>query len=303
LLSRFADDCARLPQIMLNRQSFLPIVFSLLFVFVSSVAESADKNNKNNNNAQERRDDQRIASAREDLNDIEKKLQADIKQANAADGELKKLHEKVVAAKKELDAVRDKTEKDVAHKLKLSETTEAQRKAFQDFDEASKPVIAAMKSDPKYVSVAQKADAAEKLLKELAARTDLDDTSRQHMQSQASKDLADWRYNLKIYLDNAESLKPYRDKLAVVQAKLTDIRTQVKMQTENHGDVRKAEKLWDAAKASQAKADLELQTLRRKIAADNAKLVSERSQLAKAIAQDKQNNNSNKNKNNKNGKR
>lgn len=288
-----------------------PFVLSCLWIVLLAVPGSfaSAQNNKNNkNNAQERKDDQRVQNAREDVNEIEKRLQADLKELKSADGELRKLHEKIVDAKKEVDAVRKKTEQDVAYKLRINETIEEQKKAQAAYDEASKPLIESMKTNPKYSELAKRADAAEKTLKELNARTDVDDTTRQHLQSQSSKELADWRYNVKNFLDTAPELKAQREKLAAVQAKLADSRHHLKLQVDAHADVRNAEKKYDKAKQDEDKAKTAFASKKQKVMADQSKLAAEKAQLSKAMYQDKQNNNNNKNnknnnKNNNKGKR
>ncbi len=268
-------------------------------IFVSS---GSDSSAQNKNNPQERKDDRKVASAREDVNEIEKRLQGNMKELKAADAELRKLHDKIVDAKKEVDAVRKKTEQDVAYKLRINETIEEQKKAVAAYEEASKPLVAAMRTNPKYSALAQRVDAAEKALKDLNARTDVDDTTRQHLQSQSSKDLADWRYNVKSYLDSAPELRTQRDKLLAVQAKLADSRHQLKLQVDAHADVRNAEKKYDKAKQDEEKAKTAFASKRQKVLSDQSKLVAERGQLAKAMAQDKQNNNNNNNKNKNNNK-
>ncbi len=272
------------------------------FVLVSALSATSLFSAPNNkNNTQEKKDDQKIQANRQDVNELEKKLQNDAKAIKAAETEVRKLQEVLVEAKTSLDKVTKQTEEWIAKNLGIPEAVEAQRKAQTAYDEATKPLIASMRTNPKYAALAQRVEAASKTLKELNGRTDLDESARQ-LQSAANKELSDWRYAQTNFLDSCSELKVPRETLLAAQKRLSELRSQMKKQLDIHPDVRNAEKKWTKAKTDREKASAEVAELYKKAAVDKNRLLAERSQLSKSIMQDKANDNKNKNNNNNNNK-
>ena len=282
--------------------------FNSIFLFVGWISfcvtfVAAAPKGKNNNSAQEKKDDARVQSARQDVSTAEKKIQADAKELKTADAEMKKSLEALSSAKKAADETEKRLERWIIQNLGIPEATEAQRTLQTEYDAATKPLLEAMKTNPKYMPAIERAEKANALLKSLATDNQLDNATRQQKQSEASKDMADWRFTMNAYLESASELKYPREKLVAAQKKLADLRAQMKKQLELHPDLKTAEKKVSQAKAEHEKVELKVATLRRKAVADQSKLGAERAQLTKAAMQDKQNdskNNNNKNNNNKN---
>jgi hypothetical protein len=281
-----------------------PLSVSLIgWILVSLLsANSVLVAQNNKNNAQEKKDDQKIQENRQDVNEMEKKLQNDAKAIKAAEAETQKYHSMLTDAKSNLDKVTKQTEEWIVKNLGIPEAIEAQRKAQTAYDEAAKPVIDSMRTNPKYSALAQRVEAASKTLKELSTRTDLDAAAKQQLQSAANKEIADWRYAQTNFLDASSELKTPRETLLAAQKRLSELRSQMKKQLDNHPDVRNAEKKWSKAKEDREKAAARVAELYKKAAVDKNKLIAERAQLSKSIMQDKANDqkkNNNKKNNNK----
>ena len=148
-----------------------------------------------------------------------------------------------------------------------------------------------MKVNPKYMPAIERAEKAALVLKSLGSDTQTNEATRKQMHSQATQDLADWRYTMDAFFDSASELKVPRQKLEAAQKKLSELRSQLKNQLELHPDLKSADKKWDQAKLAHDKDLQQLASIKRKAAADQSKLVAERAQLAKAAMQDKQNDN------------
>jgi hypothetical protein len=251
--------------------------------------------------AQEKKDDQKIQANRQDVNEMEKKLQNDAKAIKAAETEARKLQDVVAESKTALDKTTKQTEEWIAKNIGIPEAIEKQRKAQAAYDEATKPLIDSMRTNPKYAPLAQRVEAAVKTLKELSGRTDLEEAAKQQLQSAANKEIADWRYAQTSFLDSSSELKVPKETLLAAQKHLSELRSQMKKQLDNHPDVRNAEKKWTKAKTDREKAAAEVAALYRKAAIDKNRLLAEKSQLSKSIMQDKANDNKN-NKNNNNDK-
>ncbi len=291
------------------RSTCLPFVLLPLFFVSSSVSTSviAAPKGKTNNSAQEKKDDANVQRARQDVNEAEKKIQSDIKEVKAAEAETKKSLDAIATARKSMDETSKRLENWISQNLGIPEAIEGQRASQTAYDAATKPLIAAMKTNPKYMPLVERAEKADKLLKSLVTDTQLDEATRKQQQSAASKELADLRSTVSTYLESLPELQYPREKLLSAQKKLADLRSQLKKQLEMHPDLKATEKKYSQAKDSHEKDTQRVATLRRKAAADQSKLISERAQLTKAAMQDKQNdmknnnnNNKNKNKNNKN---
>jgi hypothetical protein len=291
----------------MSRSPFSVSLIGLILVsLLSANSVLAAQNNKNN--AQEKKDDQKIQENRQDVNEMEKKLQNDAKAIKAAEAETQKYQSMLTDAKTNLDKVTKQTEEWIVKNLGIPEAIEAQRKAQTAYDEAAKPIIDSMRTNPKYAALAQRVEAATKTLKELSTRTDLDAAAKQQLQSAANKEIADWRYAQTNFLDASSELKTPRETLLAAQKRLSELRSQMKKQLDNHPDVRNAEKKWSKAKEDREKAASKVAELYKKAAIDKNKLIAERAQLSKSIMQDKandqkKNNNKKNNNNNKNNKK
>ena len=279
------------------RYSHVVLMAFAAFVFGISLASAAQKG-KNNNSSQERKDDARVQNERQDVSAAEKKLQADVKEVRAAETEAKKAMDAVATAKKAMDETSGRLSRWISQNLGIPEAEEAQRTAQAAYDEATKPLIASMKSNPKYMPAIEKAEKASALLKTLATDTSIDESIRKSQQSQAAKEMSDWRSTMNAYLESASELKYPREKLVAAQTKLAELRSQMKKQLDVHPDLKAAEKKWTQAKEAYAKDVERVAAMRRKGAADQSKLMAEKAQLTKATMQDKQNDNKNKNNNN-----
>lgn len=255
------------------------------------------QNGKNNNKSQERQDGQRVQAARQDISEVEKRLQAELKGVKASEAELRKFHEVLKDAKTTWDAIRNETERTLSDQLRLPAAIETQRKAQAAYDEATGPIVASMQANPKYSDLFSKAIVAEKSLKELSGNTTLDAAKADQLRSAASKILSDWRYARDRYLESHPDLKDERTALTEAQAKLIDIRSLLKKQLDAHPDPKVAERNYEKAKTDVDRAEAALAASRRKFVSEQSKLASERMQLSKAIAQDKKNDNNQKNKN------
>lgn len=281
--------------------SHSPLSVSPLGLILASLLSAnsilAAPNNKNS--SQEKKDDQKIQANRQDVNELEKKLQNDAKAIKAAESEVHKLQSLLTDAKNNLDKVSKQTEEWIVKNLGIPEAIEAQRKAQTAYDEAAKPLIESMRTNPKYAALAQRVEAASKTLKELATRTDLDAAAKQQLLSAANKEIADWRYAQTNFLDTSSELKNPRETLVTAQKRLSELRSQMKKQLDNHPDVRNAEKKWSKAKEDREKAAAKVAEQYKKAALNKNKLIAERAALSKSIMQDKANDNKNKNNNKK----
>jgi len=264
-------------------------------------ASAAQKGNKSQA-AQEKKDDARIKNARQELSAAEKKVRSDVKEFNAAELEAKRSFQAIASAKKAMDETSNRLERWISQNLGMPEAIEAQRAAQAAYDEAAKPLIAAMKANPKYMPLVERADKASQLLKSLATNTEIDETLRRQQQSAASKELADLRSTVSTYLESLSELEYPRQKLVTAQNKLAELRAQLKKQLELHPDLLAAEKKWNQSKEQHEKNVGRLASLRSKALSDKSRLAAEQAQLAKANQQDKQNDNKKKNNKNKNKK-
>ncbi len=278
--------------------------FSLAFLLaIAGVASlnsdglSAQKGNASNA-AKERKDDAKVQNERQDINEAEKKIQASLKELRAAELEAKKSAEAFTNSSKAKNEVVERLEKSLGEKLGLPKASEAQRAAQLAYDEASKPWLEAMKKDPQYLPAIDKATRAASILKSVAAESQPDDSLRQQ-QTQAASDMAEWRSTVSSYLSSISQLNPAREKLASAQSKLAGLRSQLKQQVESHPDLNASERKRIQAKEASEKDEQQVAMLRRRAASEQGKLLAEKSQLAKAIAQDKQNDGKNKNNNQK----
>jgi hypothetical protein len=273
------------------------VLLSCITTFVICSDVFALQKGNPNNAGQERKDDAKVQSERQDINEAEKKIQADLKELRAAELEAKKSAEAFTKASKAKNETIDNLERKLGEKLGLPKANEAQRAAQLAYDEASKKWLEAMKTNPKYMEAIEKAGRASATLKSLASTPNPDESIQKQQQTQAASDMAEWRSTLSSYLASISELNPVRDKLATAQKKLADLRTQLKQQVESHPELKASEKNRLQAKEETEKDEQKVATLRRKAASDQSKLLAEKSQLAKAIAQDKQNDNKNNNKN------
>jgi septal ring factor EnvC (AmiA/AmiB activator) len=262
----------------------------LLAGAMGSLGEAADPKNQPNK-SQEKKQDARVQSARQDVGEIQKKMQAAMNEARSAEVQVRKLQEAIGTAKKEVDKTKERLENWISQNIGLKDAVEAQRTAQRAYDDASKPVIESMKDNPKYAELGQRMATAEKTIKDIGARKDLDETTRQKLLGESSKVLADWRYAVSKHLETASELTGPREKLAAAQEKVSQLRSQLKLQLEAHPDYKSALKKWEKAKGDVDKAEAQVLAARRKAASENSKLASEKAQLSKAIAQDKQNDN------------
>lgn len=258
-----------------------------------------------NNAAQEKKDSARIKDAKEDVSEAQKKIQAALKELKAAEIEARKSFDAIADAKNALDETSKRLGNWISSNLGIPEAIETQRSLQAAYDEATKPLIAAMKTNPKFMPLVERADKAEKLLKSLATNTELDETTRRQQQSAATKELADLKVAVHTHLESLSELKYPKEKLVAAQTKLADLRMQLKKQLEMHPDIIAAEKKRSQAKEHHEKDAQRVATLKRKAVSDESRLASERAQLAKANMLDKKNDgkNNNKNNNNKNRKK
>lgn len=281
----------------------LPLAFLLSLAAVlplSSGGLAAQKGNAANA-GRERKDDAKVQSERQDINEAEKKIQASLKELRAAELEAKKSSEAFTTSSKAKNETINRLENTLGEKLGLPKANETQRTLQLAYDEATKPWLEAMKKDPKYSSAIEKAGRAAAILKSIAVESQPDESMREK-QSQAAIDMAQWRSTVSSYLASVSELNPAREKLAAAQNKLADLRSRLKQQVESHPDLRASERERIQAKEASEKDEQKVASLRRKAASEQGKLLAEKSQLAKAIAQDKQNdgkNNNNKNNNQK----
>ncbi len=282
---------------------FLKYSFALLTVYIVGLlflAPSSAAQKSKSNAAQEKKDDARVKDAKQDVSEAQKKIQNDLKELKAADAETKKSFAAIATAKKSMDEASSKLERWISQNLGIPEAIESQRSLQTAYDEASKPLIAAMKTNPKYMPLVERAAKADKLLKSLATNTELDEATRRQQQSAAAKEMADLKATVNTYLESLPELKYPKEKLVAAQTKLAELRLQLKKQLEMHPDLKAAEKKWSQAKENYQKDVQRMATLSRKAASDKSKLVAEQAQLQKANMQDKQNDNKNNNNKNKN---
>jgi sugar diacid utilization regulator len=265
----------------------------------STSSSAAQKGN--NNSAQEKKDAARIQAAKKDLNEAQKKMQNALKDVREAEAGAKKSFEAIATAKKSMDETTGRLERWISQNLGIPEAIESQRSLQAAYDEATKPLIAAMKTNPKYMPLVERASKAEALLKSLASNTELDSATRKQQQAAAAKEMADLRATVTTYLDSLSELKYPKEKLVAAQSKLAELRLQLKKQLEAHPDVLAARKKWEKAKDDHDKDAQKFASAKRKAAADDSKIAAERAQVAKANMLDKKNdanNNKNKKKNN-----
>jgi len=280
---------------------YAPIVFlaSVAIALLSSDAVAVQKGNASNA-GKERRDNAKVQNERQDINEAEEKIQADLKELRAAEAESKKSAEAFTNSSKAKNETIDRLEKTLGEKLGILMANEAQRVAQLAYDEASKPLLEAMKTNPKYMPAIEKAGQASVILKSLATEPQQDESLRKQQQTQAASNMAEWRNTLSSYLASISELNPAREKVASSQKKVAELRAQLKQLVDSHPDLKASEKERLQAKDANEKDEQKVATLRRKAASDQSKLMAEKTQLAKAIAQDKQNDGQNKNQNNNN---
>jgi len=279
------------------RYSQLVLLSSVAIAFLSSNAVAVQKGNASNA-ARERKDNAKVQNERQDINEAEKKIQADLKELRATEAESKKSAAAFADSSKAKNETIDRLEKTLGEKLGIPRANEAQRVAQLAYDEASKPLLEAMKTNPKYMPAIEKAGQASVVLKSLATEPQQNESLRKQQQTQAASDMAEWRSTLSSYLASISELNPTREKVASSQKKVAELRAQLKQQVDSHPDLKASEKERLQAKDVNEKDEQKVATLRRKAASDQSKLMAEKSQLAKAIAQDKQNDGQNKNQNN-----
>ncbi len=297
ILFRFLDfNEARL---FMRPLTVFPLAFLLAIAALlplSSDGLAAQKGNSANA-AKERKDDAKVQNERLDINEAEKKIQASLKELRAVEIEAKKSSDAFVSSSKARNETIKRLEKTLGDKLGLPKASETQRAAQLAYDEATKPWLEAMKKDPQYSTAIEKAGRAAGILKSIATESQPDESLREQ-QAQAAIDMAQWRTTVSSYLASVSELNPTREKLAAAQNKLADLRSRLKQQVESHPDLKASERERIQAMDASEKDEQKVATLRRKAASEQSKLLVEKSQLSKAIAQDKQNDGKSNNKNN-----
>ncbi len=104
----------------------------------------------------------------------------DLKEIKAAEVEAKKSFDLVTDAKQSLDEVTRRLEAWISQNLGIPDAMKAQKDAQTAYDEASKPLIASMKANPKYMPLVERAAKAELILKTpLTADNANDETLKQ----------------------------------------------------------------------------------------------------------------------------
>jgi hypothetical protein len=239
--------------------------------------------NKPNDKGQERRDNQRVNAARDDVEEAQKKLAEESREVREAVVELVKAQAAAAESAQEVAGTRTAVEQRHGERAGLDRALEAAGQAQAAYDAAAKPILTSLHATEKYQAARKTADEARarsqaaadydpKVLEMVLAPTNMERDALT-ADSTAAK--------LKAALD---------ERLGRVAAARTAVREAV----ENDSEVGKALGRLDRAKDAVDRAERKLADERAKALAAVRKLAQEQAQLRQAIANDKKNDGNNK---------
>ena len=276
-----------------NFNPFL-IVGILVISFASSTLlainqQRGNNNSKNAKSTQERRDDAKIKSEQEDVSQAQNRLQTDSKEFRQAEAEAQKSLVAVVEAKKAYETTEERTEETHGRRLGLANAMTLESAAQSAFENGVQPVLLALQQQVEYRNAANSAKAAEQELTQLTKNQSLSPTDRE-LQSKAAqvdiKRVKTMEQEAIVGVPETRKLKEQRD--AAIQ-KLAQLRAEIRAAVSASSEVQAAELKWEKAKKSHEKDLAQVVGMKKKFAADQAKLAAEKVQLQKANMQDKAN--------------
>jgi len=259
---------------------------------ISSGFSLAEDQKRSNRNADERRENQQVKNAKEDVEAAEKKLRSDQGLLAKAQTERGKIVAELKSLKQATDNLRDKLETQFGKALGWPQAHSEQQSAQEAYDKAAEPVLAKLKASPEYTAISQKLADAQAELEGLST-----EDGRQKIKqkiAEAQKQLGD--------LQNRELLavpavKQAQQALLAAQKRLQEIRSKIDPQLQASDAWKAAEKNWQQTRQRLEQSEARILEMQRKLASDQAKLANERSELARAKQRDQQDSNKPKSKN------
>lgn len=269
---------------------FLLAVSAIIGLAAFSPLTAADQipGNKGKN-AQERKDDQRVKNARDDVQEAQKKLQEDQKELAAAGKELDKLQDRVKKVTKELQDVRKEVEAKLESSMGLQKLLDEQAGAQKRFDEVARPLLDELKKSPAYETASKTAESAKSRLKSLREDKTLPEKDRLQKVTQANLEALAVSKLERETLDADPKAKEMKGELSAVQQRVSGLRDRIRTSVESDSEFKTAKKAFDKAKDDIEKAETRLTKLREEVSQSQRKLAQEQAQLQKAQLQDKRN--------------
>ena len=257
--------------------------FFLIAVLTLAMSAKSIADDKPNNNGQERRDNQRVNAARDDVEEAQKKLVEESRDVREALAELVKAQDVAAVSAKEVAKTRAAAEQRHSERAGLDRAQEAAGTAQAAYDKVAKPILRTLHATEKYQAALKTADEARaksqagadhdpNVLKTVLAPTNME---REALAADATA------AKLKASLD--ECFK----RVAAAQ-------TAVREAVERDSDVSQALERLGRAKGVVDQAERKLAGERAKALAAVRKLAQEQAQLRQAITNDKKNDDKNK---------
>ena len=216
-------------------------------------------------------------------------MQTDSKEFRQAEAEAQKSLVAVVEAKKAYETTEERTEETHGRRLGLANAMTLESAAQSAFENGVQPVLLALQQQVEYRNAANSAKAAEQELTQLTKNQSLSPTDRE-LQSKAAqvdiKRVKTMEQEAIVGVPETRKLKEQRD--AAIQ-KLAQLRAEIRAAVSASSEVQAAELKWEKAKKSHEKDLAQVVGMKKKFAADQAKLAAEKVQLQKANMQDKAN--------------
>jgi hypothetical protein len=258
-------------------------IISPLLVLLLTTLAVADNKPKG---SQERRDNQRVNAARDDVAEAQRKLVEESQDVREAAAALVKANAAASDVARQVAEARAAAEQRHGERVGLERAIEVVAAAQAAVDAASKPVLDALRARPEFVE-AQRAAAA--------ARAKLEAGDPPDAAALRETVLVPSRLEREALAADAESART-KESLNRELEKVAALRTSIRDAVESDSDTAKALGRLKAAKDVVEKAEQHLAEERRRALAAIIKLNQERAQLQQAVNQDRKNDGNNKNK-------
>lgn len=267
------------------------------FVVIQFAANPAWAQKGKNN--QERRDNQRVAAAEQDVKHAQEKLRDAERDLDKAQSAKRDSASELKSVTAKLKKTRDQVAAKLEQEFKIDSALADQSAAQQVYDKAKEPILTALKAKPEYQAALKAAEQARTKIKDIKLDLTIAESERKKQLSDAS--LATLAPNKleQAAIDADSAAKDAKAKLSAASEKVAALREKIRKVIEADGEIKSAQAAFDKAKATDDKAQDKLAAEQKQLTEAQQKLAREQAQLAQAKLADKKNdgkNNKNKNK-------
>jgi hypothetical protein len=266
------------------------LVIGLGLILLTSGSSWAQKS-KNN---QEKKDDQKVNAAQQDVKQAQDKLRDAERDRDKAQAAKREADVELKSAGAKLKKTRDQVESKLEKENKVESALADQLAAQQAYDRAKEPVLTALKAKPEHQAAVKAADAARAKIKDIRGNLLLAEAERTRQLSDASLATLLPSKLEQVAVDADPAAKDAKAKLTTAADKVAALREKIRKAVESDGEIKAAQKVFDQAKLADDKAKDKLATEVRQAAEAAQKLAREQARLAQAKAQDKANDGKNK---------